>query len=207
MPVTDTGPTPRAPEDAAIKVSIYIAASLDGFIARPDGALDWLPGADGAGGGTDRDSVDGAGEDYGHGAFMKSVDTLVMGRHTFEQVLTFGDWPYEVPVVVLSSQPVDIPASLLDRVDVQSGTPAEIVARLEGRGVEHIYVDGGITLQRFLRAGVVGQLIVTRVPVLIGSGIPLFGPLDGDIALHHVETRSYPSGLVQSIYTIGAPLS
>lgn len=177
-----------------MRASVYIATSLDGFIAREDGGLDWLPGADGG----------GAGEDYGYQAFMASVDVIVMGRRTYEQVLTFGDWPYQVPVAVLSSRPLEVPAALAKAVEWMSGSPGEIVERLARRGAEHLYVDGGVTIQRFLRAGLIQRLIVTRIPVLIGSGVPLFGPLEKDIALRHVETRSYSSGFVQSEYEIVA---
>jgi dihydrofolate reductase len=163
---------------------------VDGFIARPDGGLDWLP-ADG-------------GEPHGYTELMATVDALVIGRATFETVLGFSEWPYgDKRVIVLSSRPLDL-AALRDRpVEQMGGEPAEILARLEARGVGHIYVDGGITIQRFLRAGLIQRLIVTRVPVLIGQGIPLFGPLDADVRLRHVRTRDFPSGLVQSEYLIG----
>lgn len=170
--------------------TVFVGVSVDGFIARPDGGLDWLP-ADG-------------GEPHGYTELMATVDALVIGRGTFETVLGFSEWPYgDKRVIVLSSRPLDL-AALRDRpVEQAGGEPAEIVARLEARGVGHIYVDGGITIQRFLRAGLIQRLIVTRVPVLIGQGIPLFGPLDADVRLRHVRTRDFPSGLVQSEYLIG----
>ena len=134
---------------------------------------------------------------------MASVDAIVMGRRTFEVVLSFGHWPYgATPVVVLSSRPLDIPAFPGAVIERMSGTPAEIVSQLAARGVQHIYVDGGITIQRFLEAGMITHVTVTRVPVLIGSGIPLFGPLSRDVRLRHVATRSYSSGLVQSEYEV-----
>jgi dihydrofolate reductase len=168
--------------------TVFVGASVDGFIARPDGGLDWLPTAP---------------EEHGYTEFIATVDALVIGRATFETVLGFSEWPYgDKRVIVLSSRPLDL-AALRDRpVEQMGGEPAEIVARLEARGVGHIYVDGGITIQRFLRAGLIHRLIVTRVPVLIGQGIPLFGPLDADVRLRHVRTRDFPSGLVQSEYLI-----
>lgn len=177
-----------------MKASVYIATSLDGFIARADGGLDWLPGIDGA----------ETGEDYGYRDFMDSVDCLVMGRNTYAMVLGFGgEWPYgEKPVVVLSSHPVDIPADLANRVARMSGPPGEVVQRLAERGTRHIYVDGGQTIQGFLAAGLIQQLIITRVPVLIGEGIPLFGPLLQDIRLRHIETHAFANGLVQSRYEV-----
>ena len=172
-------------------VSVFVGTSLDGFIARPDGDLDWLP--------------EGGGEPHGYDEFMASVDALVIGRKTFEKVLTLDAWPYgDKRVVVLSSGPVDLSAVRGGVVEQMGGTPAEIVSRLALRGVDHLYVDGGITIQGFLRAGLVQRLIITRVPVLIGDGIPLFGSLPRDLRFHHVATRSYPSGLVQSEYHVGA---
>jgi dihydrofolate reductase len=170
-------------------VSVFIGTSVDGFIARPDGTLDFLP-ADG-------------GEPHGYNKFIATVDALVIGRKTFETVLAFPAWPYgDKRVVVLSSQPLDFSAVRGGRVEQMSGTPAEIVAKLEASGSRHIYLDGGITIQRFLRAGLVNCLIITRVPVLIGEGIPLFGSLPHDVHLKHVATQHYPSGLVKSEYQI-----
>ena len=171
-----------------LKASVFIATSLDGFIARVNGDIDWLPG-------------DGV-EEHGYEAFIASVDALVIGRKTYETVLAFDTWPYgEKPVFVLSTRAL-APAPPGAVVEHMSGAPAEIVTQLAERGVRHIYVDGGITIQRFLQAGLLQRLIITRIPVLIGSGIPLFGPLQGDIGLRHVATRQYASGLVQSEYLI-----
>ena len=172
-----------------MKTSVYIAESLDGFIARVDDGLDWLPVPEGD-------------QDYGYGAFMETVDVLVMGRRTFETVLGFGAWSYTKPVVVLSSRPVEIPADIRDVVEWMDGAPADVVEKLSRRGAQHLYIDGGQTIQRFLNAGLITDLIITRVPVLLGSGIALFGPQPNDIALRHVGTQSFASGLVQSTYTV-----
>jgi len=179
-----------------MKASVYIATSLDGFIARANDALDWLPTGEGENAGE---------EDYGYQEFMDSVDYLVMGRSTYNVVLGFGgEWPYgEKRIVVLSSRPVEIPAGISATVEWMSGPPDEIVRRLSERGVNHLYIDGGQTIQRFLAKGLIQQLIITRVPVLIGDGIPLFGPLPHDVKLQHIETRSFANGLVQSRYEIG----
>ncbi len=106
---------------------------------------------------------------------------------------------------MLSSRPLDF-SSVQGVVEQMSGEPAEIVAQLGARGFKHAYIDGGITIQRFLASGFIDRLVITRVPVLIGAGIPLFGPVPGDIDLHHVATRSYRNGLVQSEYNIGVEL-
>ena len=185
-----------------MKASVYIATSLDGFIARENGALDWLEGS-GEEVAKEEVSEDSAQGEYGYKAFMDSVDALVMGRNTFEKVLSFGEWAYgDKPVVVLSSRPLEIPDYLSPTVEAMSGTPEEVAARLSERGMTHLYIDGGETVQRFLRSRLIQRLIITRMPVLIGAGIPLFGPLDGDIKLRHVRTQSYPSGFVQSEYEI-----
>ena len=171
-----------------MKASVFIATSLDGFIARSDGGIDWLPV--------------GGGEPHGFEEFMASVDALVMGRNTYETVLPFDPWPYgEKPVFVLSTRAL-APAPRGAVVEHMSGPPTEIVSQLAARGVRHIYVDGGITIQRFLQAGLIQRLIITRIPVLLGSGIPLFGPLDRDIHLRHVATRELGGAMVQSEYVV-----
>ena len=170
-------------------VSVFAGTSVDGFIARPNGDLDFLP-------------PDG-GEPHGYAEFMASLDALVIGRKTFETVLGFAAWPYgDKRVVVLSSQPVDLSAVRGGAVERMAGPPAEIVAKLAASGAHHLCVDGGITIQGFLRAGLVQRLIITRVPVLIGEGILLFGALPRDVRLHHVATQHYPSGLVKSEYRV-----
>jgi dihydrofolate reductase len=170
-------------------VSVFVGASVDGFIARPNDDLDFLP--------------EGGGEPHGYNEFIASVDAIVIGRKTFEKVLTLGTWPYgDKRVVVLSSRPVDLSAAVGGVVEQMAGPPAEIVSQLAASGAHNLYVDGGFTIQEFLRAGLIQRLIITRVPVLIGDGVPLFGTLPRDIRLRHVATRHYPSGLVQSEYHI-----
>jgi dihydrofolate reductase len=170
-------------------VSVFIGTSVDGFIARRNDDLDFLP--------------QGGGEPHGYNEFIASVDAIVIGRRTFEKVLTLGPWPYgKKRVVVLSSRPVDLSAAHRGVVEQMAGAPAEIVSRLASSGAQNLYVDGGVTIQLFLRAGAIQRLIITRVPVLIGDGVPLFGRLPRDIRLRHIATRHYPSGLVQSEYEI-----
>jgi dihydrofolate reductase len=176
-----------ATEGVVMKASVFIGMSVDGFIARANGDLDFLP--------------PGGGEPHGYDEFIATVDALVIGRNTFETVLTFDTWPYSKPVFVLSTSPLAT-SPLGAVVERMSGAPADIVSRLAARGIGHIYVDGGITIQRFLQAGLIQRLIITRVPVLIGTGIPLFGANARDIALTHVRTRAYPSGLVTSEYAV-----
>jgi len=185
------GQPQRDPADA-VKASVFIGTSLDGFIAREDGGIDCL-----------QEVGDPPGEDYGYNAFFDSVDALVMGRNTYELVRTFAEWPYGTkPVIVLTSRPLEIPDTLADRVSTLSGPPEEIVRQLGERGLTHVYVDGGKTIQDFLAAGLIQRMTITRLPVLIGTGIPLFGPVPHDIKLRHIETRTYGNGLVQSTYEV-----
>ena len=173
-----------------MKLSVFCGVSVDGFLARTNHALDFL------------DS--GEQEPHGFEEFYGSVDVVVIGRRTFEVVLTFGKWFYgEKPVVVLSSHALDLSSVKGGVVEQMSGEPAEIVAQLKVRDFKHAYIDGGITIQR-LAAGLIDRLVITRVPILIGEGIPLFGPLLRDISLRHVATRCYSGGLVQSEYEVGA---
>ncbi len=174
-----------------MQIAVFVGASVDGFIARSNHELDWLP--------------EGGGEPHGYEQFMAGIDTLVIGRLTYEKVLTFDAWPYAGKrVVVLSSRALDLAPAIARGAEIgqMAGTPAEIVATLAAGGAASLYIDGGITISRFLRARLVQRLIVTRVPVLIGTGIPLFGALDADLHLRHVQTRSYPSGLVQTEYAV-----
>ncbi len=176
-----------------MKASVFVGTGVDGFIARANGDLDFLP--------------PGGGEPHGYDEFMATVDALVIGRKTFETVLAFDTWLYGgKPVFVLSSRPL-APSPIGAVVERMTGAPAEIVSQLAARGIRHIYVDGGITIQRFLQAGLIQSLIITRVPVLIGAGIPLFGALPHDIVLRHVGTRQYASGLVQSEYVVATQLT
>jgi dihydrofolate reductase len=174
---------------ARVNASVFIGVSVDGFIARLNGELDFLP-ADG-------------GEPHGYYEFMATVDTVVIGRKTFETVLSLPEWPYAGKrVVVLSSQDIDLSPVPGCGVEKMAGNPVQIVAKLATKGARHLYVDGGITIQRFLRESLIQRMIITRVPVLIGDGIPLFGRLERDIRLRHVATQHYASGLVKTEYQI-----
>jgi dihydrofolate reductase len=176
-----------------MKLSVFCGVSVDGFLARPNHALDFLR--------------TGEQEPHGYEEFYGTVDVVVIGRKTFEVVLTFGKWFYGTkPVVVLSSGPLDFSSVKGELVEQMSGEPANIVKQLKARGFKHAYIDGGITIQRFLAAGVIDRLVITRVPVLIGAGIPLFGPVPRDISLRHVATRCYNGGLVQSEYEVDLAL-
>ena len=151
------------------------------------------------------DFLDAGGQEpHGFEEFFASVDVMVIGRRTYEFVVRYGQWLYgKKPVIVLSTGAQDFSWIRNGVVEQMAGEPVEIVKQLEARGFRHAYIDGGVTIQRFLAAGLIDRLIVTRVPVLIGEGIPLFGKLPGDVLLRHVATRTYTGGLVQSEYEMG----
>lgn len=186
---------------SGVSFRVFVAISLDGFIARPGGELDWLPGASPEGVPAPAD------EDHGFEAFMEGVQVIVMGRATFETIRDFDPWPYagrEVTVLSRTWRAPDLPAGRPD-LSVHSGPVEELAAGLRARlsgGAQPagVYVDGGQTVRAFLRAGLIDELIVTRVPVLLGQGRPLFGPLDADLHWKHRRTQAFPSGLVQSTY-------
>lgn len=174
-----------------IRFRVYIATSLDGFIARTNGDLDWLLQAN------------SSTEDYGYAAFMQTIDTLVIGRKTFETVLTYPEWPYAGKHVVVLSQNLtlnDVPAHLHNQFQLHRGPIHSLTSDLEAAGKTSVYVDGGQVIQACLAESRISELTITRLPVLIGSGIPLFASFGRDIRLEHVQTQSYANGLVQSTY-------
>ena len=174
-----------------MKCSVYIATSVDGFIAGPDGDIDWLLRPEYA-----VSLLNGLSFE----AFIADIDALVMGRHTYEKVRAFPEWPYgELPVVVLSTQPAPHGA---EPVRWMSGEPAGIVARLAGAGCRHLYIDGGQTVQRFLQAGLIDELTITRVPLLLGGGIPLFGVDAPEQRLRLLAVTQSDNGFVQERYAV-----
>ena len=171
---------------------IFIATSLDGFIARPNGNIDWL------------EQWPVVSHDYGYKKFIDSVDGLIMGRGTFEKVLSFEVWPYEKPVVVMSRtlRQDNLPASLSSKVRFSQAKPADIQRDVDRDGRKRAYIDGGRLIQSFLREGLIEDLILTRIPILLGSGLPLFGALHREMRLTHLATEAYDSGFVQSHYEV-----
>jgi dihydrofolate reductase len=173
---------------------VFIATSLDGFIARPDGSLDWLI------------RPEHEGEDHGYDAFMAGIDAIVMGRGTWAAVQGFDPWPYDKPVLVLSRTlaATPVPDALRGKVTFADLAPQAAMEHLGSQGAARVYVDGGQIVQAFLRAGLVTDMVLSRIPVLLGAGRSLFGTLDRDIALEHQGTTAFPSGLVQSRYGVRA---
>jgi dihydrofolate reductase len=180
----------QAPQEAAVvrpHCAVFIATSLDGFIALPDGSIRWL------------DAVQLDGEDYGFASFFDSVDTLLMGRLTWETVLGFGEWPYAGKrVVVLTHRAAEGSHGELFR----SGEPAAVLAELHAEGARRVYVDGGAVISQFLREGLLDELTLSIVPVLLGDGIRLFQGGQPRRSLRLAESHAYPSGLVQLRYSL-----
>lgn len=171
---------------------VFIGTSLDGFIARQDGDIDWLTG------------FSSLGEDHGYDAHMARVDGIIMGRGTFDAVKDIEPWFYDKTVLVLSRtlRESDIPEALRGKVEIIDASPREAMMMADERGWDGVYIDGGSVIQAFLRAGLIDDMVISRVPVLIGEGLSLFGTLDADVKLKHIQTKSFPSGLVQSFYRV-----
>lgn len=176
-----------------MKIAAFIASSMDGFIATKEGGIDWLMEA----------SDPNDSEDYGYAAFTDTISCLVMGRNTFDKVMSFPEWPYAGKrVVVLSHSLSTLPDALQGKVELFAGEISDLVEQLRGEGECGLYIDGGKVIQSFIREGLLQEIIVTRIPVLLGEGVPLFGSLDMRVQLNHLTTRSYPSGFVQSHYQL-----
>jgi dihydrofolate reductase len=171
-----------------MKTTVYIGTSLDGFIARKDGDIDWLT----------RFANDEAIRAYEK--FISGIDAIVIGRGTFEKVLTFPSWPYQKKTFVLSTSIKQVPDILGEKITVLSMKPRELLNYLSSNGFANIYVDGGKVIQEFLKEDLIDKLIISKVPVLIGSGIPLFDYLETDLQFKHIQTQVSSNGLVRSYY-------
>lgn len=172
--------------------SVYLGVSLDGYIADENGSLDWLNAV-----------PNPEGNDMGYSAFIDRIDALVMGRTTFETVLGFGiDWPYEKPVYVLSHSLSKVPEELVGKVWILKGALPQVLADIKERGHSRLYIDGGRTVQHFLREGLIDELIITTIPVLLGGGVLLFGALDKPVALELIKSTVFLDQIVQAHYRI-----
>jgi dihydrofolate reductase len=169
---------------------VYIACSLDGYIADKNGGLDWLHSI------TNPDQ-----EDMGFAAFNSQIDALIMGRTTFETVCAFDcDWPYTRPVFVLSNTLTSIPEEYADKAQLVKGSLSDILNKLNSQGYHRLYIDGGATIQSFLKEDLINDLIITTFPILLGGGAPLFSDLPEPLAFEHVKTEVFLDALVQSHY-------
>ncbi len=169
---------------------VFIARSLDGYIAGKNGELDWLHSV-----------PNPYGIDMGYGDLMKEVDAIVMGRTTYEVVLSFeGEWPYSKHVFVLSTTLKDVPQRLGDRVTILKGNPGEILEEVHNQGYHTLYIDGGRTIQDFMKAELIDELRITTIPILLGGGFPLFGDLNKPLHFNHIKSEVFLDQVVQDWY-------
>ena len=168
---------------------VYIAASLDGFIATINGGLDWLD-----------EIPNPENSDFGYADFMSGIDAIIMGRITYEKVLTFGAWPYDKPVFVLTGSMTELPKISAGTVEIANGDPETIISDLNRLGYKNLYIDGGRTIQGFLKEDLIDEMIITRIPILLGTGIPLFGDMERSLKFRHVATEVFSNMLVKSTY-------
>ncbi len=169
---------------------VYIATSIDGYIAKADGDIDWL-----------HEQPNPTNSDYGYAEFIANIDALVMGRNSFDKVRSFDEWPYEKKVFVLSSSITKVPDDLIGKVELLTGTPEQVTSNLNALGFNNLYIDGGQLIQSFMAADLIDELIVTRMPIVLGSGIPLFGRLAEPIKFSHQHTQVYDNILVKTHYS------
>jgi dihydrofolate reductase len=170
---------------------VYIATSIDGYIAREDGSIDWLmelPNPDKS--------------DYGFSVFLKRIDGIIMGRKSFETVLGFSEWPYPKakPIFVLSNSLKQLPDNLSAKVEIVSGELKKIIELLKDKGINNLYIDGGKTIQSFLKEDLIDEMTITRIPVLLGSGIPLFDKNNSELWFEHIETAVHNNMLARTRY-------
>jgi dihydrofolate reductase len=172
-------------------LSVYIGISVDGFIATTEGSVDWLMEQEEA----------RPDEDLGFESFLASCDCMIMGRKTLDQVVSFGEWVYEGKrVIVLSNTLKKAPSLVQGKIKIYNGELGYLLDQLEDEGVKRIYVDGGTTIQSFLKMSRITDLTITRVPLLLGDGIPLFANIEKSIPLKHVRTDTFSNGFVQTLY-------
>ena len=172
-----------------MKNIVYIATSIDGYIATPEGGLDWLENLPNPGN-----------NDFGFNDFMNTIDAIVMGRNTFEKVLLFGSWPYNKKVFVLSNTLKVIPEKLSEKAEIVSGDIPDIVSKLNKNGFSNLYIDGGKTIQSFLKFDLIDEMIISNVSLLLGKGIPLFAFLNEPIDFIVKKTNKVNENLVQTHY-------
>lgn len=177
-----------------MKGSVYIATTVDGKIAGPDGDVSFL----------DNYQSSELG-DMGFADFLASIDVIIMGRKSFEKVMSFGQdmWPYgTTQVMVWSRNDVEIPDYLKQTVSCSKLPPRALFDQLKEQGRKNAYIDGGFTIQSFLNDGLINEMIITQVPLILGEGISLFGKTRRRVNLEHIKTQTYPNGLVKSSYLV-----
>ena len=184
-----------------MKCSAFIATSVDGFIARVDGSIDWLNTA----GNSEADMENQA--DMGMNDYMSSIDCMVMGRKCMDTIsnmnLTAEQWPYgDIKIMVLSNSLKEAPENLKGKVEMYSGDLHQLISNLEEKGFKHAYIDGGTSIQNFINLKLIDEITITRIPVLLGEGISLFGKTFKDIKLEHARANTFPNDFIQVKYKV-----
>ena len=175
-----------------MRITVFIATSLDGYISKPDGSIDWLMDK--------RYELDG--EDFGYSELYNACDLLVMGRSSFEKVASFEKWPYPDKRVIVLSRSLNALSKQIDDVELFSGSITDLVATLTMQNCEHIYIDGGQVIQSFLQEGLVTDMTITTIPILLGDGRRLFGELSHEKHLKLLSAKGYENGFVQCKYAV-----
>lgn len=169
---------------------VFIGTSLDGYIADKNGGIDWL-----------NSIPNPEKDDMGFNAFNERIDGIIMGRNTYEMVCSFDiDWPYQVPVFVLSTTLTSVPEKLKDKVELVKGSLTEVLKSIHDKGHDSLYIDGGSTIQSFLKEDLIDELIISKIPVLLGGGIPLFGEHASPLSFNHVKSEVFVNQIVQDTY-------
>ncbi|MBY3790177.1 dihydrofolate reductase [Photobacterium carnosum] len=184
-----------------MKCSVFIATSVDGFIAKKNGSVDWLQTA----GNLNTDMGDQA--DMGFNQYIASVDCIIMGRKCMEIISSMNlspeQWPYgNTRIIVLSSTLTQAPDNLKDKIEMYAGDISALVTKLNDEGYQHAYIDGGMTIQAFINQQLINDITITRAPILLGSGISLFGETHCDIALQQTQAIVYPNDFIQVKYCV-----
>ena len=183
-----------------MKCSVYIATSADGYIATPDGGVDWLHTAGNL-------EADMGSEDMGFQSFMDSVDCMIMGRKCMEMIssmnLTPKQWVYgDMRIVVLSNTVKEPPENLRGKVEMYSGDIQDLIVKLESSGFKHAYIDGGSTITSFINLKLINEMTITKAPVLLGEGIPLFGKINKSVKLENAKASAFPNDFIQIKYSV-----
>lgn len=184
-----------------MKCSAFIATSIDGYIARKNGDISWLQNAGNA------DADMGENRDMGFKNYLSSVDCIIMGRNTMEKISTFNltdeEWPYgTIPIITLSTTLKSAPENMKNRVEIYAGDTFVLLEQLEKKGYTHAYIDGGATIQHFINLALIDEMTVTRVPILLGEGLSLFGKTSGDIRITEVTSKSFPNDFIQEKFSL-----
>lgn len=172
-------------KDSKVKISAFIATSIDGFIARKDGSLDWL------------DGVQATDEDCGFQGFYAGVDTIIMGRKTYEVVSSFSEWPYTEKRVIVLSYSL---SEFNPHAECYAGDIKALIERLASEGVKHIWVDGGICINSFVKERLIDEMTLSIIPVILGSGIRLLNEFDKDYPCKLMRSQAFSNGIVQTTY-------